>query len=88
MNPATIIAANYILSCALPCVAPVGNVSYAANSRTAVFTPASTLQPSTLYTATIKTGAQDLAGNPVASDYSQWRWVLQHRSAHLVAVLG
>ena len=48
MNPATIIAANYTLSCALPCVAPVGNVSYAANSRTAVFTPASTLQPSTL----------------------------------------
>ena len=88
MNPATIIAANYTLSCALPCVAPVGNVSYAANSRTAVFTPASTLQPGTLYTATIKTGAQDLAGNPVASDYSQWRWVLQHRSAHLVAVLG
>lgn len=73
MNPATIIAANYTLSCALPCVAPVGNVSYAANSRTAVFTPASTLQPSTLYTATIKTGAQDLAGNPVASDYI-WRW--------------
>jgi hypothetical protein len=73
MNPATISVTNYTLSCALPCVAPLGNVSYAANSRTAVFTPVSTLQPGTLYTATIKVGATDLAGNPLASDYV-WTW--------------
>jgi hypothetical protein len=44
-----------------------GTVSYA--GTTATFTPSSNLDYNTTYTATISTGAKDLAGNPVQSDY-------------------
>jgi hypothetical protein len=46
-------------------------VSYNATTRTTTFTPLSNLTANTLYTATIRggtTGAQDLAGNPLATD--------------------
>jgi hypothetical protein len=43
-----------------------GAVSYAAGA--AMFTPALSLSPRTLYTATITTGAADLAGNHLASN--------------------
>jgi hypothetical protein len=48
-----------------PGATPVtGTVTYAGNAGAiATFAPASNLAPSTLYTATITTGAQDLAGN-------------------------
>jgi len=45
-----------------------GTVSY--SGVTAVFTPAVTLAVNTTYTATITTGARDLAGNALASDYA------------------
>jgi beta-lactam-binding protein with PASTA domain len=49
-------------------IAPVqGTVSY--DGITATLTPATLLAPSTEYTATISTGATDLAGNPMAADY-------------------
>ena len=44
-----------------------GTVSYSGN--TATFTPTDNLAYSTSYTATITTGAKDLAGNALASDY-------------------
>jgi hypothetical protein len=78
MAPATITAGSFTLSCAAPCVAPSGAVSYAVGSRTATFTPAAVLAVGTTYTATITTAATDLAGNalagnqaalPAASDY-------------------
>jgi hypothetical protein len=37
---------------------------------TATFIPSTNLAPNTLYTATVTTGAKDLAGNPLASGYS------------------
>jgi hypothetical protein len=37
---------------------------------TVTFTPAGGLTPNTVYTATITTGAKDLAGNTLAADYS------------------
>src|SRR4029450_8100606 len=43
-----------------------GSVSY--SGVTATFTPATTLAPLTTYTATINTGAKDLAGNTLAAD--------------------
>jgi hypothetical protein len=43
-----------------------GTVSYAAGVAT--FKPAVDLSPLTTYTATLSTGAKDLAGNPLASD--------------------
>src|SRR5207249_3325118 len=45
-----------------------GTVNY--SGVTATFTPAANLVPLTTYTATISTGAKDLAGNALASDMS------------------
>ncbi len=47
-----------------------GTVSYDAPSLTAGFTPSAMLDPDTDYTATITTAIRDLAGNPLATDYS------------------
>ena len=47
-----------------------GTVSYSSSTRTATFTPSSSLSYSTQYTATVTTAVQDLAGNPMSSDYS------------------
>src|SRR5205807_3163410 len=48
--------------------AVVGTVSYA--GVTATFDPSSALARSTTYTATVTTGAKDLAGTALASDFS------------------
>ena len=51
-------------------ITPVaGLVAYAAVGNTLTFTPAANLPASTTFTATITTGAQDLAGTPMASNY-------------------
>jgi hypothetical protein len=68
MAPASISAATFKLTCAAPCVAPAGAVSYSVGNRTAVFTPAAALAASTTYTATVTTGATDLAGNALAGN--------------------
>jgi len=44
-----------------------GLLSY--SGTTATFVPASNLLPNTTYTATITTGAKDLAGNALANNY-------------------
>jgi hypothetical protein len=49
--------------------AVAGTVAYVESSDVATFTPNSPLALNTLYTATITTGAQDLAGDPIASNY-------------------
>jgi hypothetical protein len=71
MNPATITAispATFTLTG--PGTTPVsGLVAYAAIGNTLTFTPAANLAPSTLFTATITTAAQDLAGNALVSNY-------------------
>ena len=67
MNPATIIGATFTLT-GPGTAAVAGVVSYDASSDTAIFTPASSLALSTLYTATITTGAQDTFANALASN--------------------
>ena len=68
MNPATINDTTFSL--AGPGATPVvGLVTYSAISDTVIFTPAANLAPSTLYTATITTGVQNLAGKAMASAY-------------------
>jgi hypothetical protein len=53
-----------------PGLTPVaGTVTYVASSDVATFTPTNPLALDTLYTATITTGAQDLAGDPLASNF-------------------
>lgn len=63
MNPATMSspATNFTLAETALGTAVAGVVTYSGN--TATFTPGSSLKANTQYTATIKTGATDLAGN-------------------------
>jgi hypothetical protein len=68
MAPATIGAASFTVTCAAPCVSPAGVVSYAAGSRTAVFTPAAVLAAGQTYTATVTSAATDLAANQLAGN--------------------
>ncbi len=68
MAPATISATSFTLTCAAPCVAPAGAVTYSVANRTAVFTPAAVLAANTTYLATITTAATDLAGNALAGN--------------------
>jgi hypothetical protein len=68
MNPATIDSTTFTLTG--PGATPVsGLVAYAAVGNTLTFTPTANLAASTLFTATITTGAQDLAGTGLASNY-------------------
>jgi Ice-binding-like/Bacterial Ig-like domain len=67
MNPDTINATTFTLAAGTPPVAVAGVVTYAAS--TATFTPSSPLALSTLYTATITTGAQNTFGDALASNY-------------------
>jgi hypothetical protein len=64
MEPATIGAATFALADggSVP-----GTVSYDVPKRTAIFAPDDLLAVSTEYTATITTGAKDLAGNSLAA---------------------
>jgi hypothetical protein len=67
MNPATINSTTFLLAAGATPVA--GTVTYDGASFVATFTPTSLLVVSTTYTATITTGAQDLLGNSLASNF-------------------
>ena len=68
MNPSSVDGSTFTLTG--PGAAPVaGQVTYDASSHTAIFTPASSLALSTLYTATITTGVEDMFGNALAADF-------------------
>ena len=56
------------------------NGSVALSGNTATFTPSAALSPSTQYTATITTGAQDSAGNALAADVT-WSFTTGTASA-------
>jgi hypothetical protein len=64
MDPVTLNATTFT-------VAPgvTGTVALDGTGRIATFTPSSSLALSTVYTATITTGAQDLVGGALASDF-------------------
>ena len=47
-----------------------GSVTFDSNTKRAIFIPASNLSYSTIYTATVTTGVEDMAGNNMQSDYS------------------
>ncbi|SNT37700.1 Ig-like domain-containing protein, partial [Granulicella rosea] len=69
MNAATINGATFALQ-SPGGTAVGGTVTYAAATNTATFTPAANLAYGTTYIATITTGAQNVAGTPLASAYS------------------
>ncbi len=73
MAPATITATSFTLTCGTCVVTnPTGNVNYAVGTRTASFTPLSTLEVGRTYTATIvgtgATPATDVATNALAGN--------------------
>lgn len=68
MNPTTINSTTFTLRG--PGTTPVaGTVTYNATTRIARFTPTNALAVSTLYTATITTGATDVAGNALLNNH-------------------
>ena len=72
MDPATITGTTFtVVNTTLGGTAVAGNVTYDAASRTATFAPTvpATLPVSTNFTATITTGAKDLARNALASNF-------------------
>ena len=68
MDPATIDAATFTLT-GPGATAVTGVVTYVPAGSVATFTPVADLAPSTLYTATITTGAKDLADVALAAKY-------------------
>ncbi len=79
MNPATINSTTFTLTYVAAGVTTSvpGLVAYAAIGNQLVFMPTANLQASTTYTATITTGAQDLAGDALAANYV---WTFQTSS--------
>jgi hypothetical protein len=67
MNPATINPTTFTLT-GPGTAAVTGQIAYDAPSHVATFTPSSNLALSTAYDATITTGAQDILGDPLASN--------------------
>jgi len=65
MNPATLTSSTFTLTTGLVPVAVPGTVNYAAS--TVVFWPTSQLEPSTVFTATVTTGAESLHGKALAA---------------------
>jgi hypothetical protein len=88
MNRSTIISPATTFTLTGPGVTPVaGTVTYDVSSYAATFTPTSPLALDTLYTATITTGAQDLAGDPLASDYV-WTFTTSASACQSIVPLG
>jgi hypothetical protein len=66
MDPATINSASFTLKQGATVIS--GVVTYV--GLTATFSPSANLLPNTLYTGTVTTGAKDLAGNSMTSNYT------------------
>jgi len=70
MDPLTITRATFTLFNGITPV--VGTVTYV--GVTATFTPSGNLLPNTVYTARIKPGAKDLAGNAITASANDFVW--------------
>jgi hypothetical protein len=69
LNSTTMTATSFLLKNPSG-TAVAASVSYNAGSRTATLTPTAALANSVVYTAVLKAGIKDAAGNATASDYS------------------
>lgn len=68
MDPTTITGTTFTLAAGATAVP--GAVTYAAATNIATFTPTAALLPATVYTITVTTGAKDVAGTPLVSNFS------------------
>jgi Ice-binding-like/Bacterial Ig-like domain len=88
MNPATISTTTFTLtSPGTPPVAVAGAIVYNPSIYAATFTPTNPLALNTVYTATITTGAQDLAGNTLAANYV-WTFTTSATACQATVPLG
>jgi hypothetical protein len=69
MNPATINSPATTFTLTGPGGSVAGTVNYVVATQIATFTPSAALTASTMYTATITTGAKDNFGNPLAANF-------------------
>jgi hypothetical protein len=83
MDPTTINSTTFTLYNGTSPVA--GTVTY--SGTTATFTPAVNLNPSTVYTATITTGAKNTAGNGLATNYV-WTFTTTGSASVLPSFMG
>jgi hypothetical protein len=81
MNPATLNTNTFTLSGA------TGTVSLDSTGKIATFTPSALLTVSTVYTATITTGAQSSTGTPLAANYI-WNFTTSAQACQPVVNLG
>ncbi|MDQ5988302.1 MAG: Virginiamycin B lyase [Syntrophus sp. SKADARSKE-3] len=65
MDPSTITAATFLMSGGI-----TGTVTYDSVNRIATFKPNTILLKNTAYTATLTTGIKNMAGNPLAANYT------------------
>ena len=87
MSAATLTGTTFKLTG--PGITPVaGTVSYDAAAERARFSPTSALALNTLYTATITTGAKDVAGNALANNYVWTFTTAASSTSQLVVPLG
>ena len=86
MQPSTINTTTFTLT-GPGLTAVAGAVTYVAASNFAAFTPTNPLALSTLYTATITTGARDLAGDPLTSNYV-WTFTTSPTACQATVPLG
>jgi hypothetical protein len=70
MDPTTINTTNFTLQVTTTGTAVSGTVAYNAATNTATFIPSTSLASSTVYTATIRTGAKDTFGNALAANFA------------------
>ena len=68
MDPSTIDTGTFTVTGPGTTTIVTGTVTYNATSNIATFTPAANLASNVLFTATVTTGARDLAGNPLAAN--------------------
>ena len=87
MDPSTINAMTFLLRSTLSGAAVSGTVAYNPATFTATFTPSSPLMGATTYTATITTGARDVAGNPLAASRS-WTFITADNTAPTVLAVS
>ena len=86
MDPSTLNAATFTLAGPGP-TSIAGKITYDATNRIATFTPTSALATSSLFTATVTTGAKDLEGNALAANFS-WSFTTGSTPSLLPVDLG
>jgi hypothetical protein len=82
MNPVTINATTFTVAPGI-----TGAVTLDGTGKIAAFTPSANLALNTTYTATITTGAQDLAGNALAANYV-WSFTTATQACQNTVPLG